>query len=419
MNMTTTTAKQTFSSYEKFVIAILTFLQFTVILDFMILSPLGTFLIPKLKITPEQFGWVVSAYALSAGISGITAAGFADRFDRKKMLLFFYTGFTLGTLFCGLAPDYHTLLASRIFTGIFGGVMNSIAFAIITDLFPMQVRGRVMGFVQMAFASSQILGIPMGLFFANHFGWHFSFFMIVAVAFPVGIVIFFKMRPIDKHLKIKSERNPIAHLVATATKPRYLRGFVATMLLATGGFMLMPFGTVFLTGNLKIDAADLPIIYTVTGMAALLTGPFAGRMADRFGKYQVFTTASLLGIGVVLYYTQLQVATVAFITAISAILFVFITARIVGATTLISGVPATQDRGAYMGVSSAVQQISGGIASAVAGLIVFQRADGSLGNYRILGYVVAVTMALTILLMYIIHRMVVISVTPQPLLSHE
>ncbi|MBV6493845.1 MAG: Purine efflux pump PbuE [Turneriella sp.] len=403
-------AKPTFTGYEKFVIAILTFLQFTVILDFMILSPLGAFLIPKLKITPEQFGWVVSAYALSAGISGITAAGFADKFDRKKMLLFFYTGFTLGTLFCGLAPNYHTLLGARIFTGIFGGVMNSIAFAIITDLFPMQVRGRVMGFVQMAFASSQVFGIPMGLYFANHFGWHSSFLMIVTVALPVGFIILFKMRPIDAHLKIKSERNPIAHLIATATKPRYLRGFAATMLLATGGFMLMPFGTVFLNGNLKIDTTDLPVIYTITGIAALFAGPLAGRIADRFGKYQVFTVASLLGITVVLYYTQLQTATLTLITAISAVLFVFITARIVGATTLISGVPAAQDRGAYMGVSSAVQQISGGIASAVAGVIVFQRTDGSLGNYAILGYVVAGTMVITILLMYVIHRMVVVQV---------
>ena len=177
-----TAHKPTFTGYEKFVIAVLAFLQFTVILDFMILSPLGAFLMPGLNISPEQFGWVVSAYALSAGVSGITAAGFADKFDRKKMLLVFYTGFIVGTLFCGLAPTYHLLLAARIFTGIFGGVLNSIGSAIITDLFPMQVRGRVMGFVQMAFASSQVLGIPLGLYFANHFGWHSSFLMIVGVA---------------------------------------------------------------------------------------------------------------------------------------------------------------------------------------------------------------------------------------------
>lgn len=107
-----------FSGYEKFIIAILTVLQFTVILDFMVLSPLGAILMPALKISPQQFGWVVSAYAFSAGVSGLTAAGFADKFDRKKMLLVFYIGFIAGTLFCGMAPDYYTLLAARIVTGI-------------------------------------------------------------------------------------------------------------------------------------------------------------------------------------------------------------------------------------------------------------------------------------------------------------
>lgn len=401
-----TAHKPTFTSYEKFVIAVLAFLQFTVILDFMILSPLGAFLMPGLNISPEQFGWVVSAYALSAGVSGITAAGFADKFDRKKMLLVFYTGFIVGTLFCGLAPTYHLLLAARIFTGVFGGVLNSIGSAIITDLFPMQVRGRVMGFVQMAFASSQVLGIPLGLYFANHFGWHSSFLMIVGVATPVGALILIKMRPVDAHLKLKSERNAFAHLLHTASNPRYVRGFAATTLLATGGFMLMPFGTAFLNGNLKIDTKDLPIIYTITGLAALVAGPLAGRMADKIGKYQVFTIGSLCAMGAAIYYTQLQAASLVLITVISALLFMFVTARIVGATTLISGVPAPQDRGAYMGISSAMQQISGGISAAIAGMIVVKRADGSLANYDILGYVVVAAMAVTILMMYFIHRIV-------------
>src|SRR6187402_2517901 len=161
-----------FSSYEVFVIAILSLLQFTVILDFMVLSPLSAQLLEELHITTAQFGWVVSAYAFSAGAAGLLAAGFADKFDRKKLLVFFYAGFILGTLLCGIAPDYHFLLGARIVTGIFGGVIGSISFAIITDLFKMEVRGRVMGFVQMAFAASQVLGLPIGLWLANHFGWH-------------------------------------------------------------------------------------------------------------------------------------------------------------------------------------------------------------------------------------------------------
>lgn len=160
-----------FSKYQKTVIAILTFLQFTIILDFMIMSPLGAIMMPALNITPSQFGVVVSVYAFSAGISGILSAGFADRFDRKRLLLFFYTGFLIGTLFCALAPNYHLMILARMVTGLFGGVIGPIVFAMVTDLFPYENRGRVMGFIQTAFASSQVLGIPLGLYVSNKWGW--------------------------------------------------------------------------------------------------------------------------------------------------------------------------------------------------------------------------------------------------------
>lgn len=218
---------KTFSSYEVFVIAILSILQFTLILDFMVLSPLGPFLMPDLKITPAQFGMVVSAYAFSAGLSGLLAAGFADKYDRKKLLIFFYTGFIAGTLFCGLANTYPMLLLARTITGIFGGVIGSITLAIITDLFRLEVRGRVMGFVQMAFASSQVLGLPVGLYFANLWGWHSPFIMIVLVSGVVMTTIIIYLKPIDGHLKIKSDRNAFVHLAKTASNSVYLKTFAA------------------------------------------------------------------------------------------------------------------------------------------------------------------------------------------------
>src|SRR3954464_5674429 len=160
-----------FTGYQQFVIAILAFLQFTIVLDFMILSPLGALLLQELHITTAQFGLVVSAYAFSAGASGLLAAGFADKFDRKKLLLFFYSGFVLGTLLCGIAPTYHFLFVARMVTGLFGGVIGSISFAIIADLFPFEARGKVMGFVMTAFSASQVLGIPLGLYLSNRWGW--------------------------------------------------------------------------------------------------------------------------------------------------------------------------------------------------------------------------------------------------------
>src|SRR6202789_3965449 len=172
---TRATIRIKFSRYEKVVIGILGFLQFTVILDFMIISPLGAIVMPSLHISPQQFGLAVSSYAFSAGVSGFLAAGFADRFDRKRRLLFFYFGFMLGTLLCALATTAPLLLLARIVTGLFGGVIGSVVLAIATDLFPLDMRGRVMGFVQTAFAAAQVLGLPAGIYFANIWSWHVPF----------------------------------------------------------------------------------------------------------------------------------------------------------------------------------------------------------------------------------------------------
>jgi len=395
-----------FTSYQFFVVLILAFLQFTIILDFMILSPLGAILMPVLRITTRQFSTVVSAYAFSAGLSGLLAAGFADRFDRKKLLLFFYGGFVLGTLLCGVAGSYHFLLFARIVTGSFGGVIGSIAFAIITDLFPLQMRGRVMGVVQTAFAASQVLGIPIGWKLATRWSWHAPFLLIVGCSVAVGIVILLRLRPIDAHLKLTRDRSAGAHLLHTASQSRYLVGFSATMLLATGGFMLMPFGSAFSLNNLGISSDDLFWVYVITGVVSMIAGPLAGRLADAVGKYTVFCIGTVAAIGVVIYYTHLGVTPLWMVIAINCVLFVCVSARMISASALASGIPAMPDRGAYMAINSSLQQFSGGLAAGLAGLIVVQSPAGRLERYGLLGWVVAVVMALTVVLMFNVHRMV-------------
>ena len=294
-----------FTPYQKFVVALLAFLQFTVILDFMILSPLGAMLMHDLATPPNQFGWVVSVYAFSAGASGILAAGFSDRFDRKKFLMFFYAGFVLGTLMCGLAQTYTALLIARMVTGLFGGVLGSVVAAITTDLFPMSMRGRVMGFVQTAFASSQVMGIPLGLYLANRWGWHAPFLLIVGVSSLVGVVIFVRLQPITGHLEKKQRYSAFGHLWSTLSTPRYLQAFATVALLSTGGFMLMPFGSAFSVHNLGIAIEKLPMVYMITGLCSMITGPIVGRLSDTFGKFPMFVFGSLLSMIMVFIYTNL------------------------------------------------------------------------------------------------------------------
>ena len=396
--------KKLFSRYEVFVIAVLTFLQFTIVLDFMVLSPLGAQLMLELKITTSQFGWVVSGYAFSAGTAGLLTAGFADRFDRKKLLLFFYTGFIGGTLLCALAPDYHSLLIARIITGLFGGVIGSISFAIITDIFRMEVRARVMGFVQMAFATSQVMGIPIGLFLANRLGWHSPFFMIVGLSVLVGVAMVIYFRPIDSHLKIRSDRSPFEHLLKTISHPFYARAFAATTLLATGGFMLMPFGSAFGVHNLGISLEDLPMLYMITGIFAMITGPMIGKLADTRGKYSIFFAGSVLSMLMVAIYCNLGLTPLWVVIILNVVLFIGISSRIISSSALMTAVPEPMDRGAFMSINSSVQQISGGFASAIAGMIVVQTETGVLLHYDTLGYVVVGAIFITVVMMYFINE---------------
>lgn len=393
-----------FTGYQKFVVALLAFLQFTIILDFMIMAPLGALMMPALKMEPSQFGVVVSAYAFSAGISGILASGFADRFDRKKFLLFFYTGFIIGTLFCAIAPNFHFMVAARIVTGLFGGVIGSVVLAIAADLFDLSLRGRVMGYIQTAFAASQILGLPAGLYISNLWGWHAPFFMIVAVSALVGGVIIVYLKPIDGHVQAaKVDHNALTHMKNTISNTKYVFAFGATAFMSLGGFMLMPFGTDFTVNNLKLTMSDLPLIYLVTGIATIFIGPLVGKLSDSFGKLRTFFFGGVLSAVMVVYYTNMGPSTLGAVMIVNTVMFIGIFSRMIPSQALMSALPTASDRGAFMAISSSLQQISGGIAAVIAGYIVVKKPDGVLEHFDTLGYVLVVTVAITMIMMKIIN----------------
>jgi predicted MFS family arabinose efflux permease len=396
-----------FTSYQVFVVVILALLQFTVVLDFMILSPLGDILMKTLDLSPSRFGSVVSAYAISAGISGILAAGFADKFDRKKMLLFFYTGFVIGTLFCGLANSYESLFMARIVTGIFGGVISAVGMAIITDLFSLQQRGRVLGYVQMAFAASQILGVPIGLWLADAFSWNAAFFMIVGLALLIGLAVLWKLKPLNEHLKIQTDKGAFTHLIHTLQKKNYRIGFIATAILSMGGFMIMPFTSAFIVNNVGIAQSSLPLIFLFTGLSTIVIMPIIGKLSDRMSKMVLFTIGTAIASVMILIYTNLTPVPIWMVIIINMILFMGIMSRMVPATTLNSAIPESADRGAYMSINSSLQQMAGGLAAIFAGFIVKQEAKSApLQNFDVLGYVMLGFMIWCLYLVFRVNRLV-------------
>ena len=400
-------AVEKFNKYQVITIVILALTQFTVVLDFMVMSPLGDMLMKSMGLTTSQFGFAVSSYAFSAAIAGFLTAGFADKFDRKSLLLFFYIGFIIGTLMCSLATNYSMLITARIVTGLFGGVIGSISLAIVADLFPIQKRGRVMGYLQMGFGASQVLGIPISLYVANYWNWEAPFMMIVIFAVVIWLLIAWKLQPINKHLLIKTDKNVFLHLWHTVARREYRVGFLTTALLSLGGFMMMPWGSAFAINNLKVTPNQLPIMFMVGGISSLIIMPLIGRLSDRFEKLKVFTYASIWMATVVVIYTNMSAVPFYFILIMNVAMMIGIMSRMVPAMALNSALPEMQDRGAFMSVNSSLQQFAGGIAAAIGGMIVVQQTKTSpIENYNILGYFILVLSAINILMVYRLSKIV-------------
>lgn len=387
-SQTVTPPTREFSSYQILVIVILALTQFTVILDFMVMSPLGDMLMKSINMDTTQFSIVVSVYALSAALSGILTAGFADRFDRKKLLLFFYVGFILGTLFCGLSNNYQLLVVARVVTGLFGGVIGSISAAIMTDLFPIHQRGRVMGFMTMGFGASQVLGIPISLILANQWGWQSPFYMIVGFSLLILMVIVLKLQPVTQHLRGKEEQNALLHLFNTVRKNRYWAGYIATSFLSLGGFMIMPWGSAFAINNLHLTQQQLPILFMVAGVSTLIIMPLIGRISDKIDKYRLFVIASLWMMVMVVFYTHLTPVPLWVVIMTNILMMFGIMSRMTPSMALISALPDMHDRGAFMSINTSLQQLAGSIAAYVGGLIVYQADKNSpLQHFDTLGYV--------------------------------
>lgn len=285
--------------------------------------------------------------------------------------------------------------------------MASIVHSIVADIFPLQVRGRVMGFLQMAFAVASVLGLPVGLYLANQFGWHAPFLMIVGTCLIILIFIVLYMKPVSAHLvSVRPARGPVEHLINTGSNPEYARAFIATILMATGGFMLMPFGSAFAVYNNRISLTDLPLLYAITGVCALFIAPMVGKLADVIGKYKVFSACSTVLILSVGIYCNLGITPFHIVAIFSVLIFCSYAGRMVASSALITAVPSPEDRGAFMSINSSINMVSGGIASLIAGAVVHRQPSGRIENYDILGYVVGITIIISMVMLYFVNQLV-------------
>lgn len=373
-------------------------MNFTHLVDFMIMMPLGDQLMKIFGITPQQFTVIVSAYTFSAGVSGFFSAFLIDRFDRKKALLTTYVGFTLGTLSVVLADSYELLVLARVFTGFFGGVIGALVLSIVSDLYTFKERGKAMGIVMAAFAMASVLGVPIGLYLASHFEWHTPFLFLGSLGLVISIVAFFVMPTMKGHIGESSAANPLQVLKNIFSDTNQVLALFMGFVLIMGQFMIVPFFAPYMISNVGFTEDNIALLYMFGGGAVMFTGPWVGRLTDRFGANRVFTIALLSSAIPILIFTNLPHVALYIALIVTTLFFVLANARMVPMQTMTTAAVSPQTRGSFMSVKSSFQQLSAGTASLVSGFIVVQAESGELMNFAYVGVISVIISLLSLLI---------------------
>ncbi len=370
--------------------------QFTHILDFMIMLPLGAQLMAVFDITPGQFARLVASYGIAAAASGFAGGFVLDRFDRKRSLVTLYAGFGLATLACALAPTYWTLMLCRLAAGAFGGLAGSMVSAMVGDIIPPERRGRGMSVVMTAFPLATVLGVPAGLVLAGKFGWHAPFFLLAACSVPVLAVAMIALPAIrtavHDHQPLRQMREILSHGI-------HLRAFALAVVLVMAGGVLIPFIAPSFVANVGLnEATELPVTYLVGGMATALSTPLIGWLSDRMDRLKLLIIMSVGAVITVVIVTRLGPSSVGVASVVMAIFMVTMSGRFAPAMTMITNAVEARYRGGFMSVNAALQQAASAGASMMAGYIVTRTPSGRLEGMPLLSYASITFFVLTVVL---------------------
>jgi predicted MFS family arabinose efflux permease len=364
----------------------------------MIMMPLGDVLMKLFKIGPQQFSVIVSAYTISAGISGFLGAFLIDRFDRKVALKYIYLGFTIGTFACGLAPNYEMLVLARIFTGMFGGIIGALVISIVSDIIPVERRSTAMGVVTAAFSVASVLGVPGSLYIANLYSWHIPFFVLGSISSILLIASLYIIPSIKAHLDLP-RKSPKQLLTILRDSPNQQKALLFMFLLVMGQFSVIPFITPYMIRNVGLTQGTIPFIYLVGGGLTIFSSPLIGKLADKYGRQRIFVFGAAFSIIPLLIITNLVPIPIYFVLTITGIFFISITGRMIPAMSLMTSIVKPENRGSFMSMSSSVQQLSAGAAAFISGNIVIQGTSG-LQNYNYVGYLAVAATLVAIFMSY-------------------
>lgn len=393
----------------KLILPLLAAIQFTHIMDFMIMMPLGPQLMRDLHIGPGHFSLLVATYSIAAGVIGLLGAPFIDRFDRRTLVLWIYGGFALATVFCGLAHNATALLVGRVLAGAFGGISGSLCLAVVSDVVPPEKRAAGIGIVMTAFALAAALGVPVGLQLAQTYGWRFPFLFVGFIAVVAWLVGYKVLPSLRAHLAQPGDRRKAFAEVLQDRNAGRAFLFMGAMVL--GHFTVIPLLSPHLVGDLEMPEKYLSLVYFVGGTLSVLTAPWVGKLSDRWGRQRVFSIMVVCASLIILTIVNAGPQPLWIILCLGGLFFVFASGRFVPGQTIITlAVPATR-RGAFLSLSSCARDLASGFSSSLGGWIVTKAPDGKLINYHWLGWIAVGAGALSI---WLAHRVQVkeVSLTP-------
>jgi predicted MFS family arabinose efflux permease len=383
---------------EKSLLRSLSGIQFSHILDVMIMMPLAPMLMRTFDLSAVQFGVLVSAYTFMGAISSIIAAMVIDRFDRRRVVLVFFAAFILATALCGAATSYHQLLLARGLSGVFGGVLGSMVHVYIADCFAYEHRGRATGKVTAAFSVATVLGVPVSLLLVNHtdLGWRAPFIVVATLA-AVFLWMAYKAIPsIPTRITDTRLSQTLVPMKQVLSHPNHWRAYAYMFLMMIGGFTVIPYITLYSTLNLHFPETLLPLLYLAGGAFTFFTSQWIGRLADKHGKARVFRIIAILAMLPILAMTHVTEIPWWGVICITTPFFIFVSGRFVPGMAIITSASVPNLRGTFMGLNSAVQSIGTSVATLVAGFIITINAEGMLEHYNMVGYIACVAIIATL-----------------------
>jgi predicted MFS family arabinose efflux permease len=372
---------------ERWLLLTLASIQFTSVLDFMIMMPLGPQLTELFGISASEFGFLVSAYTFSAGLSGLLAATYIDRFGRKRMMLTLYPLFGAAALACSFAPTFAWLLVARVASGFFGGVLMALSQTIVAEVIPFERRGRAMGVVMTSFSVATVAGVPLALFLASHFNWHAPFLAIALMVSVCALGAAKTLPSLKGHLAAHpsgdSAPNMLANLRLVLVDPNHLRAYAMSASMVFAGFAVIPYIALYLQGNAGFKPEQIPYVYLTGGICTLISARLIGHWSDRAGKAYAFRRLALLMPLPLLAMTLSADLHMVGVLLVSSILFVVMSGRMIPGMALIGASADPRRRGSFMTLNSAVQSLAMGLAALVGGQILGRDGNGHLTHYWI------------------------------------